>query len=256
MDLNEDNILSIKTLFNEIYSDYNIDIQYKGERKFSILYNNNELFILTFELNNTLEIQGVQGNHTKIGDILSKLIIFSKVIREFIYLKSITIGGDTSNLNFNTIDNNLYQVTNKRGVKSYQNFRLELKYLNIFAYGMSWYNRIGFGDQSIEIKNFIKTPFISYLKEIKYNDIELWNVKYKDCLICDVFKDIIRNLKLITLQRINKINIVKNDDLDYLLNVRNLLDYMSSYEDIYEGTYDDPIYFFIPRINGYPEYIF
>ncbi len=255
----------IEDIFYDVYEGYNLQIVRGIEQEQEIFYLKycNETVAIFYIEGNIIKINRVSSKWIKAELILKKLIIFFKMVNNnldrineqeptFSKVDKLVICGDLSVINFDTEEQDLYPKLSKKGKVLNTRFYIELNYLNILTYGKTWYNRVGYGSQNEEWDLFIKRDFIEFLREINYPKIDLWT-DYETCSIKEVFGDVIDKLKRKTKYTRGNIRIVEKSDLPYLEKVKQLVDFIFSYDDLDEK--DDPFYIYVPRVDGDTECI-
>ena len=198
-----------------------------------------------------MQIESVMSvSEVNISIYLKKSVIFCRMLQDFHTIEKILIWGDASSLIFKTIEN----VCDETDC-----IYLSLKFINLLAYGNSWYNRLGFGKQSDEWSIFIKKNFFILLFQtnIDLTDSELSILFiYERCTISETFKDIICNLKEISIKK-DRIYIINEKYKEYVLLINKLLVHICEEEDK-EQTDEGLIYYtqkYIPNFNPNTDYI-
>lgn len=169
--------------------------------------------------NEEIEITGVKSSKCEIpvGVMLKRLIPLAEEFNKYNRVNTVNFDTDTSKLIFGNIS-------------------ISLLYLNVLAYGQSWYNRLGFGEQPAEWSTFIQRPIGDLLKEVGI-DFSLSN---PDKTIAQVF--------------VEYINILKNSpSLEVVLGIKTLIDTIMMVKK--DSSYDDYIYhLYAPPVNIVPTY--
>jgi len=219
----------------------------------NFILSKNNIRIFNIQLmENFIVIQDVSNKTEKsISSYLSKAIIFGTLLKDRREVAKIEIGGDASMIIFGVKDEDFL---NKAIFNNEQEFfkktlSISLTYLNLLAYGKSWYNRLGFGEQSEEWDLFIKTPLISFLEKIKFpvTNIRVDMISiYKNATISETFQDIIQNLKSMS-TRENGINNVLRVNTSYVLFIFRLTEYIFSYPDECDEEFH---YYYVPKISS------
>lgn len=172
---------------------------------------NNNICITFYILDNYIIINVI--NRVSLTEtttsILQKFILFGRELSSIIDLKGIKIGSDESSLIFKS--------------NNYKN-DIPLMFISLLAYGQTFYNRLGFGKQDEEWNIFINESFIEFLNSIEYSNNEYWK-EYEGQNITTVFKDIINKLKFISRRDLLS-NIIDDNDVEYIINVRKLIYYI------------------------------
>lgn len=219
-------VVPILKILTEIYVNCEIVYSkiYSEKYRFTIFFENNMLYqILMYD--DHIELQWIYRAHSNIStsEYIKKSILFAQKIPE---IYCIVIGGDDSKLVFQ--NNDWYTSVN-------------LPLLNLFAYGKTWYNRLGFGKQSLEWEKFINTPFLKLLENTNYNGIQKFS-EYFSCTISNTFINIISKLKKITTKNLNGyLNNIENSDKKFVEQISELLYFLKLHEYLpcinYNSTY-------------------
>lgn len=140
------------------------------------------------------------------------LQFFIDFFKRFDYIKYIEIDADNSTLNIKNID-------------------ISLKYLSLLIYGQTYYNRLGFGKQSEEWSLFILKPFLIFLNDIGYGNINK---------VIDKF-NFDNNISISDAFNLIKINL-NNLNIEDLILVKNII--------LYIFKRNKNICIFVPKINN------
>lgn len=165
-------------------------------------------------------------------------------------------------LNTNIFFNNIINVSNNLSLNQIQLFddsklyfkndqndeicKIKLYYINLLAYGKTWYERIGF-----EVKKdgnwncFINRNFYKFLSDIEFEDID--NLSNNYYTISETFISIIKELKEYTIYREGIYNIVNWKNFNRIINIKKLLYYIFSFND--EDDEDEEGYKFVPQFD-------
>lgn len=171
--------------------------------------------------NNILNIIHVDKSKyvERTSDLMHKIILFAKNIP---CISKIFISGDESKIYFQT------NGKDKPYINLYQ--------INLLSYGLTWYNRLGFGVQNPEWLSFIKRPLFDFLRNINFVDINSDILsKYETASIEEAFKDIILTLKSFG------DDIYDKKELMYVYFINNLLEYIMQ-QDEDENNEKEPFY--------------
>jgi len=236
--------LNIKTLLQEIFIDISINIKSLSNLRINIKYNNRTILTLIIKdiigtIGKIIEIENLESsnylNHT--GQLLDKVIILGRSLN----VKKIIISGDESKIYFINTDKSKTIIIN-------------LYELSLLEYGLTWYNRYGFGFQKEEWEEFISQPLFPFLTAIDYlpENENAFLDPYTNCSISEAFKDIAANLKIIS-RKDGIYNVIENNVIEYVEYISNCIKYiMKGKNDFYvENDVEYLLTYYTPDIVSY-----
>lgn len=199
----------LSRVLSDIFSETtNLIVNNNGTFNIKIMFDS-KIFIIMEIVDNILGLVEIKKSTytSNTSILLEKIVEFGRTIS---FIEYVVIEEDESRIYFDKI--------------SHKKLYINLFEISLLAYGMTWYNRNGFGKQNPKWANFIKSSLFDFLESIRFDNINNdFLSTYTKSSISDSFKDIILNLKLI-----NNKKMIESEDIVYIEFICELLRYIFS----------------------------